>query len=70
MTRPIMSNVGPFAKTKQSEPRILNISPRFVIFFRPILSARPPAATIKIPEKRAVKLIAMFNVPEEIPKSS
>jgi hypothetical protein len=44
--------------------------PIFVNLTRPYLSAKPPAATMNIPENKEVKLIAMLNMPDEIPKSA
>lgn len=70
MMRPMIDRVAPFAKTKHNEPMMLKIMPIFVNLTRPYLSANPPAATMNIPENKEVKLIAMFNMPDEIPKSA
>nr|AAL26691.1 unknown [Staphylococcus aureus] len=66
--RPKISNAGKFVIIINAEPIILNNKPIFVIFTRPILSARPPVPTTNMPENSAVRLTAILIVPISAPK--
>lgn len=70
--RPAIRNVAvpDGVSAMSSEPRMLNRRPVLVSFTRPSRSARPPATTMKIPEKSAVMLTAMLLTASEICSSS